>query len=141
MAAGVACALLVSALSGCSSTVTVTVPAQAAACGSPSWPRTVGTAAARAVSVSSPAVAAWGDPAIVARCGLPALTPTTDPCVTVDGVDWVARQGRDATTMASYGTNPAVEVRVPARYGPAPLLMPAFSAVARALPHTGHHCV
>ena len=35
------------------------------------------------------AVHAWGDPAVIARCGLPALGPTTEQCISVDGVDWV----------------------------------------------------
>ena len=32
---------------------------------------------------------AWGDPAIVARCGVPAMPPTEEQCVVVDDIGWV----------------------------------------------------
>ncbi|HWU59522.1 MAG TPA: DUF3515 family protein, partial [Microbacteriaceae bacterium] len=36
------------------------------------------------------ATAAWGDPAVVLlRCGVTPIGPTTKPCVTVNGIDWV----------------------------------------------------
>jgi len=59
--------------------------------------------------------AAWGRPQeqVTLRCGADPLPPTTDPCVSVDGVDWVLRQagGSDrATTYTSYGREPAVEL-------------------------------
>jgi Protein of unknown function (DUF3515) len=61
--------------------------------------------------------AAWGDPAIVLRCGLPPTTPTTAECVSVNGFDWVFEQSDQAFVFVSYGRNPAVEVTVPASYG------------------------
>lgn len=127
-------------LAGCSGGVEVSVPSQAGRCGRPSWPVSVGRAQRRETTPADPAVAAWGDPAIIGRCGQPEAAPTTDTCVTVDGVDWVARPLSDGTALTSYGTDPAVEVLVPASYGPAPLLLPAFTPVAKALPATGHHC-
>lgn len=67
------------------------------------------------------ATTAWGDPAIVLRCGIEPPGPTTTSCQTVtapDGtsVDWLVVQD-DATddwTFTTYGRVPAVEVHVPA---------------------------
>ena len=43
---------------------------------------------------NSQATSAWGDPSrVVLRCGVTAPGPTTDPCVTVNDVDWVVREG------------------------------------------------
>ena len=78
------------------------------------------------------ATTAWGDPAIVLRCGVAPPGPTTDRCETVssaDGpsIDWLVVQagGGDGDTTAApdeatdwtfttYGRVPAVEVHVPA---------------------------
>jgi hypothetical protein len=93
-----------------------------------------------ATDPESGSVAAWGDPAIIARCGLEPLGPTTDDCVTVDGVDWVVRRLSDGSMATTYGRDPAVEVLAPGAYGPVPLLLPAFTAVATSLPENGRHC-
>ncbi|MFE0187284.1 DUF3515 family protein [Streptomyces sp. NPDC059008] len=61
--------------------------------------------------------AVWGDGAIILRCGLPTPKPSTDPCVTADGVDWVLRsaKGTDTSkTIVTYGRSPAVEVTMDA---------------------------
>jgi len=92
------------------------------------------------VSPEAPAVRGWGDPAIIARCGLAPLGPTTEECVVVDGVDWVVTPLSDGTRFVTYGRAPAIEVLVPRHYAPEPLLLPAFSPAARALPTTERHC-
>jgi hypothetical protein len=74
------------------------------------------------------ATTAWGskEAAVVLRCGVTPLGPTTDKCVTVETpggptVDWdvVASNGEDDPrsdwTFTTYGRVPAVEVRVPAQ--------------------------
>lgn len=135
-----ACGAAAVLLSGCTSAVEVTVPSGAGACGSPPWPTTVSGMERAGTSPQDPAVAAWGDPAVVARCGLPALGPTDVECVEVDGVGWIPGTLSDGTRFTSFGTDPAVEVLVPSRYDPAPLLLPAFTAVAQALPRNGLEC-
>ena len=63
---------------------------------------------------------AWGDPAIVLRCGVPApaaLTPTSQ-LITIDGVDWFPEQLSDGYRFTSDGRAADVEVRVPGRYAP-----------------------
>ncbi|MUK02108.1 DUF3515 family protein [Vibrio cholerae] len=60
---------------------------------------------------NSQATSAWGDPSkVVLRCGVVVPGPTTDPCVTVNDVDWVIREGDPAWTATTYGREPAVEV-------------------------------
>ena len=64
--------------------------------------------------VNSQATAAWGNPVvIIARCGLPRPAPSTLPCVTVDGVDWLVDDtDRPTYRLLSYGLDPATEVIV-----------------------------
>ena len=57
---------------------------------------------------------AWGQPAsVLLRCGVEPPGPTTDRCVSVDGVDWIIDES-DAPTylFTTYGRTPAVEVIV-----------------------------
>jgi len=74
--------------------------------------------------------AAWGDPAIVLRCGVPespALVPASQ-CIAVNDVDWFPTQGgaeadlsnlSDATVdMTTVGRSVNVEVSVPAKWQP-----------------------
>ncbi|GAA1968963.1 hypothetical protein GCM10009817_06180 [Terrabacter lapilli] len=112
----------------------------ATVCRSVAWPATVSGHARVTTQPEDASVAAWGDPAMFARCGLEALGPTTDSCVTVDGVDWVVRPLSDGSKATTFGRNPAIEVLAPGAYGPVPLLLPAFTAAAKALPTNGRHC-
>ncbi|WP_076259855.1 DUF3515 family protein [Intrasporangium flavum] len=130
------------ALGACSRATEVALAPQASApvCRAAEWPANLSGHARVDTSPADPSVAAWGDPALIARCGLEPLAPTTDECVTVDGVDWVVRRLSDGTMATTYGRDPAVEVLAPAAYGPVPLLLPAFGELARSLPATGRHC-
>ena len=63
---------------------------------------------------------AWGDPAIVLRCGVPTppgLTATSE-CVEVNGVGWFREQAEGGTLFTTIGRAVAVEVGVPAGYAP-----------------------
>ena len=62
---------------------------------------------------TSQSTAAWGDPAVLLRCGVEPLGPTTDACVDVDGVDWVLDESGERPTFTTYGRAPAVEVSFP----------------------------
>jgi hypothetical protein len=117
LAAGLAAAA--GALTGCSSgpSVTAAPGAGTAACSS-----LLGRLPDRVADQPrgrSPATgtAAWGDPAIVLRCGLTPSGPTTIPCLTANGVDWLFQDGDAGLTLTTFGRTPAVEVRVPAKYG------------------------
>lgn len=105
------------------------------------WPATVGPYEPRVTAVQSAGVAAWGDPPIVARCGKQPLGPTTDPCIDVSGVDWVATELDDGGTMfTTYGRTPAIEVLVPAAYDAHPMLLPPFGEAAAQIPQTLGAC-
>ena len=129
-------------LSGCSSAVEVSVPGggTTTACPSAEWARSLAGGARPDTPPAEPDVAAWGDPAIVARCGVAALAPTATECVEVDGVGWVPAPLSDGTRFTTFGTDPALEVLVPSTYDPAPLLLPAFDAVAKTLPRNDLRC-
>ena len=130
-------------LSACSSAVEVTPPeSDAPACGAAmaALPASVADQERRATEPQSSLTAAWGDPAIIAICGLPELTPTTEDCLDVSGVHWVVRPLTDGTQFTTYGTRPALRVLVPKDYSPEPLLMPAFGPAAEALPSNGRTC-
>ncbi|GAB3050344.1 hypothetical protein GCM10027079_14720 [Sediminivirga luteola] len=62
---------------------------------------------------TSQATAAWGDPsAAILRCGVEPPGPTTTPCVSVNGVDWLSEEAGDHWLFVTYGREPAVEVLV-----------------------------
>ncbi|MEP6649016.1 MAG: DUF3515 family protein, partial [Lapillicoccus sp.] len=105
-----------------------------------SWPTSVSGRETVTTDPVDPAVRAWGDPAIVARCGVAAPGPTTDDCLTVNGVDWVATPLRDGTRFVTYGRDPAIELLVPKTDVPEGSLLPVFTTVAHALPENGRHC-
>jgi Protein of unknown function (DUF3515) len=93
----------------------------------------------RAVKPSSPLTAAWGNPPIVLRCGVPlpaALTPTAELTV-VNGVAWFPEPAGAATParFTEVGREAYVELTVPARYAPAgPILVVVSNAIAPAVP-------
>lgn len=107
------------------------------------WPAAVSGREPVAVTPESPAVRAWGDPAIVARCGVATPGPSTDSCISVNGVDWLATPLTDGTRFVTYGRSPALEVLIPAASSGSAAegsLLPVFTAAAQALPETGRHC-
>jgi Protein of unknown function (DUF3515) len=91
----------------------------------------------RDVSPASPYVAAWGDPAIVLRCGVArprALLPGAE-LVTVNGVDWLPEQQDDGYRFTTAGRAAYVEAWVPARYAPeVDPLVDLAAAVTSAVP-------
>ncbi|WP_230209274.1 DUF3515 family protein [Nostocoides sp. HKS02] len=131
-------------LSGCSSAVEVAAaPSHASpdcARAAARWPSSVATRTRRAVTPQDPSAAAWGDPAVIATCGWPEPGPTSDQCLDIDGVDWVAHPLSDGVQFRTFGRSPALEVLVPKAYAPEPLVLPAFGPAARALPATGRTC-
>jgi hypothetical protein len=126
-------ALLASALAGCGGGDEVSVDAfhvaatDRAACTDllDALPKKLDDKARRVVSGTRYA-AAYGDPAIVLRCGVgtPAGFDKFSTCQRAEGIDWfvpesvVADLGKDAE-MTTVGRAPAVEVVLPARYRPA----------------------
>ena len=64
--------------------------------------------------VDAQSTAAWGTPtAVLLRCGVPRPGPSTLPCVTVDGVDWlIDEQDSSRFVFTTFGLDPATEVIV-----------------------------
>ena len=58
------------------------------------------------------ATGAWGDPAaILLHCGVDVPGPTTLPCVTINGIDWIEDDsGAPLYRFTSYGREPATEI-------------------------------
>lgn len=129
-------------LPGCAGAVQVAVPplATQAPCAGIAWPATVAGAQAVPTDPADPATHAWGDPAIVGRCGVPVVPPTTLECLGVDDVDWVIEPLSDGTRFTTYGRDPAMQVLVPNAYAPEPMVLGDLTATARTLPATGRHC-
>ncbi|KWW99636.1 hypothetical protein LI90_1275 [Carbonactinospora thermoautotrophica] len=74
----------------------------------------------RRVTTDSPLVAAWGDPPIVLRCGVPvpAAYQPTSQVVTINGVDWFPEQLTRGYVFTTVGRVANVEVSVPDAYAP-----------------------
>ncbi|MGX5716427.1 DUF3515 domain-containing protein [Arthrobacter sp. MAHUQ-56] len=82
---------------------------------------------------NSQATAAWGDPSLVIlRCGVNVPGPTTDRCVTVNGVDWVIKEGDPVWTLTTYGREPATEILMdPDKISSATVLADLSAAAAK----------
>ena len=91
----------------------------------------------RSTSPADPTVAAWGDPPVVLRCGVPAGSPRDDPYV-FDGVRWAMHDSGATRTWTTLGRRVGVEVVIPDAYdGQAELLGGLATALApAALPPT-----
>ncbi|MGI9195950.1 MAG: DUF3515 family protein [Candidatus Nanopelagicales bacterium] len=91
------------------------------ACASVTYPETVAGAGRRPTTQEG--TAAWGEPPITLRCGVPrptALAPTSQ-LIDVDGVDWLPIQGQGGAAFVAVDwpseQAPAyVEVIVPGAY-------------------------
>lgn len=87
---------------------------------------------------NSQATAAWGEPTeIVLRCGVPAPPPSTDPCVSVNGVDWLAREGEPAWTLTTYGRKPATEILFDPDAVPSSTVLAEIAAASGRIPADG----
>jgi hypothetical protein len=119
-------------LGGCSGTVSLDdapalTGADARACAAlvKALPDRVSDQQRREADTGDGYAAAWGDPAIELRCGVPKPAGLTaaSACQTTDGVDWYVPPsqitGRPTdVTMTTVGRAQYVEVRVPADYFP-----------------------
>lgn len=133
--------LVASATVACSRPVAVTVPEPpadvAGVCNRfietlPEELPTVGDR--RAVTDDSRLTAAYGDPPVAVRCGVPspsALTPTS-MLITVQGLDWFPEELSAGWRLTTVGLVADVELTVPSAHGPAPSvaadLQPALAA-------------
>lgn len=133
----VACILL----SGCGRTVGIVPPTpdsdaqRACSALAAGLPSTLAGTPRRPVSPDSPYTAAWGDPPIELRCGVPrpaALQPDST-VVDVNGVSWFPQETPAGSVFTSVGTSAYVEVVVPASYDPAGTALVGLSSAISAI--------
>jgi hypothetical protein len=94
----------------------------------------------RDVTPRSDVTAAYGDPPVGVRCGVPDPTATgADPAlVAVDGIDWIAQELTGGWRLTSVGRAANVEITVPTDQGPAPSVAADLATTIRAtLPPAG----
>lgn len=130
-------------LTGCAPTVDVAAAGDAAnpACAAMmvALPDAIGDAALR--TTNSQATAAWGDPSqVVLRCGVNPPGPTTDRCVTVNGIDWVIKEGNPIYTLTTFGREPATEILMDPEKISSATVLADLSAAAAKVPAT-RNCV
>jgi hypothetical protein len=129
---------LVSALAGCSSTVTLEAAPQAnnPACAQVSvrLPDQVEGLAKR--STDAQATGAWGNPAaVLLRCGLPGVTVSKLPCVSDNGVDWLVDNSKAPTyRFITFARNPATEVIVDSHGAAGVSVLSDLSAAIQSIP-------
>ena len=82
------------------------------------------------------AVAAWGDPPVVLRCGIPTPAELTcsAPVQVVDGVTWLPLTGQGATTYLVVDRSVRVALTVPDTVTSTGPWQEISKTVARALP-------
>lgn len=131
--------LLLPLLAGCTSVASVEAAPDAAdpLCAEMMvvLPDVIGDAERR--TTSSQATSAWGDPSkVVLRCGVEVPGPTTDPCVSVNDVDWVAREDEESGiwTLTTYGRTPATEVVLDPNVIPSSTVLATLSDAAEKIP-------
>lgn len=97
----------------------------------------------RIVSPSSPLTAAWGDPPVVLRCGvpLPASMPPTAELTVVNGISWfpagsaATGSGSGPGLFTEVGRQARVELTVPATDEPAgPILVRLSDLITSVIP-------
>ncbi len=125
-------------LAGCSTSVPVEPAASAndPLCAEVSvrLPESIGKLKKRATTAQ--ATGAWGDPAaVILRCGTPESQPTTDPCISVDGVDWVIdKSTAPRYRFEAYGRSPGLEVFVDSELASGTDALLELSAAVKRLP-------
>lgn len=130
-------------LTGCSSAV-VTQPAQDAnnpTCAQAMLRTPDEISGQKRRTTTSQGNTAYGEPAsIVVTCGVEVPGPTTDKCLTVDGIDWILKESTDpgaspshTWTATTYGTEPALQVVLDADRIPSSDVLPDLKAAAKTL--------
>jgi len=135
--------VLVLALAGCGGAVRVDPPRPAepaaAACRAlvADLPPEVLGAGSRPVEPDGALAAAWGDPPILLRCGVPKPADLTrsSPCIEINGVGWFAEKASRGYVFTTVGRAAYAEVSVPSEYAPpSNALVDLAAAVRRSVP-------
>ena len=90
----------------------------------------------REVTGAPDRVAAWGDPAVVLRCGVPAPGPLVQ-LLEVNRVQWSVTSSEAGSEWTTVGRAPTVSVMIPKDYeqsGGAELILPLSPSILATLP-------
>ena len=100
-------------------------------------PETVGDGLQRR-DTNAQATGAWGNPAsVLLRCGVPTPPPTTDRCISINGIDWVEDSSQAPRFVyTTYGRTPAAEVIIDTTAASGAALVD-LSEIMSYLPKTG----
>jgi hypothetical protein len=81
-------------------------------------PVSIAGALLRSTNPDSPGTKAWGDPAIVTRCGVaePTTYSATSQLLVVNGVSWYPEELQAGVRFTSLKTPELVEVSIPSAY-------------------------
>jgi len=113
-------------------------PTPAAACAdlATHLPDRVHALSRREVTPPSPLTAAWGDPPIVLRCGVPrpAALRADSTVLSVNGVDWFAQNLTRGTRFTTTGRVAYVQVDVPEDYTSPTDALADLTEAVRAVP-------
>lgn len=92
-------------------------------------------------TTNAQATGAWGDPSgVELRCGIEPSGPTTESCVSVNGVDWIIDDSQAPLyRFEAYGRSPGLEVIVNSEQASGTDAVVDLGAVAKVLPQK-HHC-
>jgi hypothetical protein len=99
-------------------------------------PATLRDLAGRPVRPAAAGPRAWGDPAVVLRCGVPkpaGYSLTAKNLFGINGVTWYVRQEKGLSVFTAVDRGVYVEVSVPAAYDSAPVAA-LSTVVGQALP-------
>ncbi|KQM83194.1 DUF3515 family protein [Agromyces sp. Leaf222] len=82
---------------------------------------------------------AWGDPAsVLLRCGVPTPGPTTDPCYSVNDVDWIMDDSdKPNYRFTTFGRTPAVEVFIDSEVVSGTTVITDLSTAVSVIPSDG----
>jgi hypothetical protein len=88
------------------------------------------------------ATGAWGDPAaVLLTCGVEPPGPTTLPCKTANGVDWIIDDSEAPHyRVTTFGRTPAVEVYLDNEVVSSADVLDALSNIVSLLPADGSQC-
>ncbi|HEX5728807.1 DUF3515 family protein [Microbacterium sp.] len=88
------------------------------------------------------ATGAWGDPAsVILTCGVTPPGPTTLPCQSVNGVDWIIDDAEAPRyRVTTFGRTPAVEIYLDNDVVSSAAVLDTLSQVVSVLPSDGSEC-
>lgn len=100
-------------------------------------PDSIGELQKRATNAQ--ATGAWGEPAaVITRCGFASPKPSTKPCVSVNGIDWLVDNSKAPTfRFFTYGRKPALEVLVDSERASGTDALLALAPAVAKLPRVG----